>query len=47
MSVKPYDSSTFSSPTSKKTGAKLHRVWVKKIDAYQREYLVVVWTTQD
>jgi hypothetical protein len=47
MSVKPYNSSTFSSPTIKKTGAKLHMIWVKKIDAYQREYLAAVWTTQD
>jgi hypothetical protein len=47
MSVKLYHSSTFSSPSIKKTGAKLHMVWVKKIDASQREYLAAVWTTQD
>jgi hypothetical protein len=40
-------SSTALGPTIKKAGAKLHMVWVKKIDANQREYLAAVWTTQD
>ncbi len=40
-------SSTASSPTINKAGAKLHMIWVKKIDANQREYLAAVWTTQD
>jgi hypothetical protein len=40
-------STTASSPTIKQTGAKLHMIWVKKIDANQREYLAAVWTTQD
>ncbi len=40
-------SSTASSPTINKVGAKLHMIWVKKIDANQREYLAAVWTTQD
>ncbi|HEY9613257.1 hypothetical protein [Allocoleopsis sp.] len=40
-------SSTTSNPTIKKAGAKLHMIWVKKIDANQREYLAAVWTTQD
>lgn len=47
MSVKLYQSSPISSPSIKKAEVKLHIVWVKKIDASQREYLAAVWTTQD
>jgi hypothetical protein len=47
MSLKLYQSSPVYSPSINKAGAKLHLVWVKKIDASQREYLAAVWTTQD
>lgn len=47
MSVKLHQSSTFSSSSIKKAEAKLHMVWVEKIDASQRKYLAAVWTTQD
>jgi hypothetical protein len=47
MSVKLNQSTTVSRSTIKKPRAKLHQVWVKKVDESQREYLVAVWTTQD
>jgi hypothetical protein len=47
MSVKINPSTPSSSSSIKKAGAKLHIVWVKKVDASQREYLAAVWTTQD